>query len=149
MRIPERRTVLFFAVLALALLLAGCSKTVLEYIPSGGTYTLADVQKTASEVPLDEVDHIATADAPAARAEQMLELRAKGSDASALADALTRDFPSDTAAVPVRIEAATVDGSEVWIIIEAWGDKDGTLSHRRLWLLDQDTLQVTGSSSFR
>lgn len=149
MKISERRTLLFFAVFALTLLLAGCSKPVLEYIPSGGTYTLDEVQRSASGVALDGVDHISTSDAPAARAKRMLELRAEGSDASALADALTRDFPSDTAAVPIRIERATVDGSKVWIVIEAWGDQDGTLSHRRLWLLDQATLQVTGSSSFR
>lgn len=134
---------------ATLMLVTGCADSGLEYIPSGGTYSMQEAQTLASNTSIDAVKDTKTSDAPALRSKRLATLRAEGPDGTALADALTLDFPSDTASVPLRIESALVDGDAVWLIIEAWGDKGGTLTHRRMWLLDRQDLQVVGSSSFR
>lgn len=134
---------------ALALLIGCSSNPGLEYIPSGGTYTMQQAQQVAAAISLDSVEGIKTSNASVLRTERLRQLRSEGPAASDLADALTKDFPSDTSAVPLRVEAATVDGVKVWIVIEAWGDDLGTLEHRRLWVMDRTSLGIVGSSSFR
>lgn len=133
---------------ALCLVLAGCS-TSFEYVPDGGEYTLAQTQELAQDTPLGKAAEIRTADANAERVERLTELRGHGEVADALADALTSDFPPEHAAVPLLVEAATVDGKPAWVIVEAWGEEDGNLSHKRLWVLDRATYAVVASSSFR
>ncbi len=147
-----KKSTLSIIVLGCALLactgLVGCEKKTLEYIPTGGAYTMAQVEDVATQVSLVNVENERTADGSALRKDALLELRAAGGDASLLADALTRDFPSDATSVPLLVEAATVDGIEAWIVVEAWGDEDGTLSHRRVWILDRSTFTILGSTSF-
>lgn len=148
MRAPYRMIALL-ALLPLLALGAGCSKPGLEYIPTGGTYTMDEAQAAAAATNLESVKDVRTADAPALRTERLEQLRTNGPEASALADALTKDFPSETAAVPLRVESGTIDGAECWLVIEAWGDDDGALSHKRLWVINRTTLEIIGSSSFR
>lgn len=146
----SRRAPLTLAVLLLLLVLAvGCSSADLEFIPTGGEYTRQEAQDAAAAIDIEPVRDVTSADAPEMRSERLESLRSNGTEASALADALTRDFPSETAAVPLRVEAASVDGVDVWLVFEAWGDEGGTLTHRRLWILDREALTVIGSSSFR
>ena len=149
MRMSRRPLTLLMALLSIIVLASGCSKAGLEYIPAGGTYTMQAAQTAAAEVSLDGVREVMTADASALRTERLTDLRANGDEASALADMLTVDFPSETAAVPLRVEVATVDGVPVWLVIEAWGDEGEVLTHRRLWVIDRTTLEVIGSSSYR
>ncbi len=143
------KTVLLAALLALLGLISGCSNTGVEYIPTGGEYTMESAQEAALTANIDDVKDVLTADAPEMRGKRLEELRTKGPGASALADVLTKDFPTETAAVPVLVESATVDGRTAWLVVEAWGDEGGTLVHRRLWVLDKETLEIIGSSSFR
>ncbi|TDB38481.1 MAG: hypothetical protein D9V44_05610 [Actinobacteria bacterium] len=143
------RMVALLALLPLLILGAGCSKPGLEYIPTGGSYTMDEAQAAAVSTSLEAVKGVKTADAPALRTKRLEQLRTEGPEASALADLLTKDFPSETAAVPLRIESATIDGDDCWLVIEAWGDENGVLTHRRLWIIDRATLEITGSSSFR
>lgn len=140
-------TLTLLVVVGMALI--GCSTTTFKYVPEGAQYTLADVEELASGTPLGSAADIDTADANAVRQERLTELRGYGDVERALADALTRDFPAEHAAVPLRIEAGTVDGKDAWIIIEAWGEKGAKLAHKRLWVLDRATYAVIGSSSFR
>jgi len=128
--------------------LAGCDTGTLEYIPNGGVYTMTQAEDMASSVSLKDVDNMKTEQGPGLREKALLELRAEGTESSQLADALTRDFPSGVTSVPLRVESATVDGADVWLVVEAWGDAKGTLSRRRLWVLDRSTFTVLASSSF-
>lgn len=109
---------------------------------------MAEAEDVAANVSISSVAGAKTSDGPALREERLLDLRANGSEASQLADALTRDFPSETASVPLLIEKATVDDTDVWLVVEAWGAKDGELSRRRLWVLDRATFSVLAASSF-
>jgi len=146
-RSKPKTIVIVFALLACTIL-AGCDASTLEYIPNGTAYTMAQAEDMASRISLDDVKNVKTADGQDLRENALLELRAKGSESSKLADALTRDFPSGATSVPLRVESATVDNTDVWLVVEAWGEVDGTLSHRRLWVLDRSTFTVLASSSF-
>lgn len=143
------RMIALLALVPLLVLNGGCSKPGIEYIPSGDSYTMDEAQSVAASASLESVKDVRTSDAPALRTERLEQLRTKGPEASQLADALTKDFPSEMSAVPLRIESATIDGAECWLVIEAWGDEDGQLTHRRLWVIDRMTLEIRGSSSFR
>ncbi|MGB4593416.1 MAG: hypothetical protein WBI63_06540 [Coriobacteriia bacterium] len=146
--IVRSRGVMIVLLVFVCIALTGCSTT-FEYVPEGAQYTFAEAEELASSAPLGSASDMKTSDANGVRQERLTELRGYGDAERALADALTRDFPADHAAVPLRIEAGTVDGKDAWIIIEAWGDKDATLTHKRLWVLDRATYAVIGSSSFR
>lgn len=136
--------------LIIALALAGCGRdTVIVYMPEGGSYTLAEAGDVARSVDVTPLEKVTSEEVSDTRQEYLTDLRGHGADASLVADALTRDFPLDTAAVPLLVEAAEVDGHQVWLIVEAWAEDGGTLSHRRLWLLDRDTLDLVDSMSFR
>lgn len=148
MIMPTRSVALLGAAVLACIGLAACGQPALEYIPNGGAYTMAQAEDIASGISLSDVEGVKTSEGPALRKERLLQLREAGTEASLLADALTRDFPSGTASVPLLIESATVDGTEAWLVVEAWGDKDGTLSRRRLWVLDRSTFTVLASSSF-
>lgn len=148
MKRPTVSIVLFGCALLACTALAGCDRSTIEFIPSGGPYTMTQVEDLAAQVSLADVEDEKTANGPALREEALLELRKAGADASLLADALTRDFPSGATSVPLLVEGATVDGVEAWIVVEAWGDGDGTLSRRRVWVLDRSDFTILGSTSF-
>lgn len=144
------RTALAITCTALtALALAGCGRAIVEYIPEGGTYTLAEVQEHAVTVDARGAERIATDDAYEERVDRLVYLRRQGEEAAAVADALTSGFPTENASVPILVERGTVDGQPVWIVVEAWGEPGAKTEHRRLWLLDGQTLDVVNSSSFR
>ncbi|MCE5203361.1 MAG: hypothetical protein ABFC80_04165 [Coriobacteriales bacterium] len=143
-----RRAATAWLMIASCLVLAGCSAS-FEYVPEGESYTLSEVEELAQETPLGSASKVDVSRAADVRQERLAELRGHGEAAKALADALTRDFPADHPAVPVYIEAGTVDGTDAWIIVEAWGEDEGPLTHRRVWVLDRTTYAVLGSASFR
>ena len=144
------RTALAVAVTAVAVLaLAGCGAATVEYIPEGGTYTLGEVQQLAVTVDARGAERIATDDAYGERVKRLVYLRRQGEETAALADALTSGFPTETASVPILVVRGKVDGQPVWIVVEAWGEPGAKTEHRRLWLLDDQTLDVVNSSSFR
>ena len=137
-------------VIILSLGLFGCGRDVaIEYIPEGGSYTLAEAAAVAQAADISALADVSSDAIAKTRQEYLTELRGLGSDASLIADALTRDFPLDTAAVPVLIEGSIVESRPVWLIVEAWAEDGGTLSHRRLWLLDRETFALVDSMSFR
>lgn len=144
----RRHRVLPVLLVMLCIVLAGCAAT-LEYVPEGKAYTLKEAEDLARSIPLGSAEEIAVADASDVRQERLTELRGYGDTERALADALTSDFPVDHAAVPLHIEDGRVDGDAAWIIVEAWGEKGGTLTHKRLWVLDRTSYTVLASSSFR
>ncbi|GAB4291350.1 MAG: hypothetical protein Kow0067_17960 [Coriobacteriia bacterium] len=140
---------LVWATLVASFMLGGCASGDMQYIPDGDTYTLAEAQDLANAADTAGVRDLGPDEARQERQDRLARLRGEGEEARALADVLTTQLPADSAAVPLRIEAAVVDESDVWIVVEAWGDDDGSLEHRRLWLFDRQTLQLVGSASFR
>lgn len=148
MKKSARSVALLGSAMLICIALGACAASTLEYIPNGGVYTIAQAEDLASHVSLARIENVRTSEGAARREEALLELRKTGDDGSLLADALTREFPSGATSVPLLVESASVDGREVWIVVEAWGDEDGTLSRRRLWVLDRSTFVVLASSSF-
>ncbi|MBN1459884.1 MAG: hypothetical protein JXA57_10115 [Armatimonadetes bacterium] len=145
-----RMTAVPVMLLIIALALTGCGRnTSIEFIPQGGTYSLEDMADVALSVDISPLKDVPATEVSVLRQEYLTALRGYGSEASAVADALTRDFPLDTAAIPLHVEAANVDGTDVWLIVEAWAETGGPLEHRRLWLLDRATLGLVDSVSFR
>lgn len=125
--------------LATAVLLVSCGPAHrVTYIPEGGSYTVDDLARLLDEADLGEAERIATSDAIDERQSTLADLRREGDDAGRLADTLTLDFPADLAAVPVLIERATYEGTDAWVVIEAWGEEGGSLTHRQLWVLSFD-----------
>jgi hypothetical protein len=148
MRIRTCSIALLGSAILVCVSLSACGQPALEFIPNGGTYTMSEAEAMASGVSLSDVGDVKTSEGSALRSERLLQLREKGAEAALLADALVRDFPSGAASVPLLVESATVDGTSVWLVVEAWGDEDGVLSRRRLWVLDRLTYGVVASSSF-
>jgi len=146
----SRRVALSLLAMVLAFAASSCGRSHrIEWVSEANTYTLTRAGKLASSVDISDVSDTPAADAPALRQEYLISLRSHGEAAAALADHLTRDFPVDSASVPVRVERATVDGKPIWFVVEAWAEKNGTLTHRRMWLISRADFTVIGSSSYR
>ena len=142
------RPLAVLAALAVCLLLVGCgARADLTFTMEGGSYSAADLEPLLAAADLGATARVATSEAPDVRIEVLAQLRQEGDDAIALADTLTSDFPVDVAAVPVAVEAATYEGEPAWIVIEAWGDEDGALTHRRLWVFSKSDQSVLAALS--
>lgn len=142
------RLLAVLAALAVCLLLAACgSRTELTFVAEGGSYSAAHLEPLLAAADLGKAARVTTSEAPDVRIEVLAQLRQQGDEAIALADTLTSDFPADVTAVPVAVEAATYDGEAAWIVIEAWGDEDGTLIHRRLWVFSKRDQSVLAALS--
>jgi len=140
------------ALVALAVLTpaAGCSRgPSARYVADGGAHTLADVERSAAGVSLGDAAAVKVEDAPRVRQQVLARLRSNGASAGQAADLMTREFPVETKAVPLHVEAATVDGKAVWIVVEAWADRTGDLKYRRLWVFDRTTSYVLDSKTYR
>ena len=119
--------------LALAMLLTGCSSADPVYVSKGTSYTAATI---ASVFDIADTTEPATESA-LLRHSALAALRRSGADASAVADLLTRSFPSDTRGVPVYVERATFDGKPAVVVVEATGPSGGHLDSKRIWVLGE------------
>jgi len=144
----NRRHLAVLVALALCLLLTGCgSRANLTFIDDGKSYSGADLEALLATTDLGKTAKVTTDEAPDVRIEVLAQLRQQGDGAATLANTLTSDFPVDVAAVPVLVEAATYEGETAWIVIEAWGDENGTLIHRRLWVFAESDQSVLAALS--
>jgi hypothetical protein len=126
------------AAIGLLLALAGCAEQPTpKYVSANASYTSAQAQAKAATVDIGGVDHIDVKDAVTARTNALTLLRRHGTDANHAADVLTSEFPVETKAVPIYVEAATFDGVKAWLVVEAWGGHTGPLARRRLWVIDR------------
>jgi hypothetical protein len=148
----RHRTPRLFATAALfaALALVGCSGSITAtFEPDGGAYDDTALEDLLNGYDLGDAADVATVDSVGIREDVLIDLRTKGDDAGAVADILTRDFPVETEAVPVLIEAGTYAGTDSWIVLEAWGDDDGNLTHARVWVFDRESGSLLYSASRR
>jgi hypothetical protein len=136
------------AAMGAALLLSACSSAEMTYVVDGGTYTAVTVEDLATAIPAPSFADERVEDVAGLRGDQLTALRAEQGSASALADILTSDFPTDTASVPYYAEEAVVDGQDTWIVLEVWGSSGGLLDKQRLWVLRRDSGDIVLSSIF-
>jgi hypothetical protein len=146
-----RRVVSIALVLVLAATLTACSQPAsrLLFEPSGAALSGTSAEQLAASTDVGVLAGVTAASAPSERDTVLRMLRTKGPLGARAADLLTTGFPARTAAVPVLVRACTVDGVDAIVVVEAFGDASGPLTHRRLWVFDQSTGRVTRAASFR
>ena len=138
----RRSAAVSWLLIVLALLAACAPRFAVEFVAEGGSYSSGDLDARLAAADLESAARLAAENVPDARQEALASLRRHGEDAAALADSLTSDFPLDAASVPVIAERGHYDGAPAWIVIEAWGDAGGELSHRSIWVFSRDTHDV-------
>jgi len=153
--VPKRALVVVAALLAAVSLAAGCGGVRASWVPDGGTLTSTEVDELAKTADLSQVSSIDVADAPEARTDVLVWLRTKGADGARAASLLTKGFPDRTAAVPVLVEVALVDGVRSLIVVEAAQGIEtaqgvaGALTAKRLWLFEFESGSLIRSATFQ
>jgi hypothetical protein len=144
-----RRAIIVAAVLGL-LVAAGCGKPFrVTFEPSGAPLDTAGVEALARATDISGVSSVDVAAAPDVRDSVLRDLRTRGASGDRAATLLTQGFPPRTPSVPVLVRISQVSGKPSLIVVEAYGDAKGTLTHRRLWVFDLATGSVVQASSFR
>jgi len=128
--------VLAFVLAALAVL-PGCSPKGPVFVDSNNSYDQTSVMRLAESIDTTKLAGTPSDKAADLRHKALTALRSEGGRAVPVADMLTKTFPADTRAVPVYFERATFDGKPAIIVVEAAGPKEGKLSARRVWVLDE------------
>jgi hypothetical protein len=147
--IPFRAAALSIAA-AILVPATGCvSGPQVPFVRSDKSYTVSQAQEWARSISLGAASSIQTDQATEARQKALAALRVQGTEPGRAADMLTRGFPAQSRAVPVRVEAATVAGRPAYIVVEATGRPGGTLTSRRVWVFDAATGAVMGSASYK
>lgn len=131
--------------------LTACKSTgySLRYEPSGAPLTGAGAESLAAKTDIAALAKTPTSDAPALRDKVLQDLRLKGSEGARIADLLTQGFPPKTAAVPALVRLSSVDGTSAVVVVEAFGDSGGTLTHRRLWVFALSSGALVRAASFQ
>lgn len=131
-------------------LVSGCARDFMpRFVPDGGTMNASDVESMTQNADLSPVAGIDVGHAPDARTDALVWLRRQGALGDRAATLMTTGFPDRTAAVPLIVEIARVDGIRSLVVVEAFGGASGSLSFRRLWLFDLDTGDLLRSTAFR
>jgi hypothetical protein len=156
--VPQERTPMYgrrvcIAVIAVTISLSavGCAPKpyALRYEPAGAPLTGMEAETLAASTDISALTKTTTADAPALRSIVLEDLRARDETGARAADLLTEGFPAQTEAVPVLVRISSVDGTAAVVVVEAFGDDDGTLTHRRLWVFVRETGAILRAASFR
>lgn len=128
----------------------GCDRTEITFVSEGASYTLSEVEEVhAAVTPPPSVAGRPVADAPELRRDALTALRARGGEPAELADFLTELTSGGDRSVPYYGEAATVDGKESWVVLEAWGAEGAALDSTRLWVFERGTGAIVYSSARR
>jgi len=124
--------------IALVLGITGCRADKPTWVDDGTNYTMKSVANVLESADISGQNSRDAADATELRHDALTALRKKGASAAKAADLLTATFPPETRAVPVYVEAATLDGKPVIVVVEATGPKTGPMNMKRLWVLGED-----------
>ena len=129
---------------------AACGRAEIAFVSQSAAYTLAQVEDVhATMAPPPSIAGRPATDAPELRQDALAALRARGGEPAQLADVLTDILAGADRSVPYYAEAATVDGTASWIVVEAWGPEGGTLDSTRLWVFEREDGSVVYSSTRR
>jgi hypothetical protein len=140
---------LMSALLATALASCGSAPELVFVSDGDAQYSLEELEAYTTEADVSPAEGVVVAEAAEVREELLVDLRTRGSEGEALATMLTAGFPPETASVPVLAETAVVDGQDVWLVVEVWGDDEGPLTHRRLWVFDREDGSLVHALSVR
>jgi hypothetical protein len=146
-----RRIITIVLALAFGATLTACGshEFQLRFESSGSALTAKAAENLAATTDISALSSITTTDASTLRQTVLKELRTRGALGIRAADLLTTGFPARTASVPVLVRVCLVDGAKAIVVVEAFGDTGGTLTHRRLWVFDRTSGTVLGAASFR
>lgn len=109
--------------------------------------TVDEALALADEADAGRAGGVDVEDASEARSEALAGLRKRGEEGEQVADLLTAGFPGDLASVPILAQAAVIDGEEAWVVVEAYGDAEGALTHRRVWVFASDGTIITTAAT--
>ena len=146
-----RTRLVFVAVLA-ALLLSACGRTTTPHVrfePKGTSLTALEAETLAATTDITSVTNVGASEAPELRTVMLGELRGKGPAGAHAAQLLTTGFPTSTASVPVLVRICSFEDTSAVVVVEAFGDPGGKLTHRRLWVFASASDSVIRAASFR
>ena len=123
------------AVIALG---SGCAKQEPVFVDAVTAHTKTTALAVLERAESSSMASRPTADGTELRHDALAALRRQGATASAVADLLTRTFPSDTSGVPIYVERATYNGKPSVLVVEATGPESGSLSSKRLWVVAEN-----------
>jgi len=132
----------------LALVATSCSEADIRFVDQGASYSFDETERLAESAELPEFAGRPTEEAAELRHRQLVALRSAGSQGAELAELLTDQFPGENRSVPFYAEAASVDGSPAWLVVEVWGPEGETLKSTRLWVFERASGRVMLSASF-
>lgn len=146
---PGRRYATLLLLLAV-LVVPGCaSPSRVTYIPDGGAYSAENLADALDAADPGAAARVKADEAAAMRQEALADLRTRGDEAGSLADMLTSEFPTDTTAIPYKVERGTFEDEPVWIVYEAFGDPGASLSSRRVWVFSEGDLALVTATTQR
>lgn len=133
------RTVIIISVLcALVLISTGCTSDKFAFIDEGAAYDADSAIALLESSDSGRLARESTSSADRLRQKALTALRNQSDTAADAARTITRSFPRTAASVPFRVERATFDNTDCWVILEASGRSGGRLSDRRLWVLSAE-----------
>ncbi|MDY0087756.1 MAG: hypothetical protein RBS78_04320 [Coriobacteriia bacterium] len=142
------QTLILFVLLAVAL--AGCSSADVTFVSDDARYTLEQLEALHSaHTPPHGVANRPVAEASDLRHDALVSLRSRGGEAAEFAEFVTATLSDTGRSVPYYGEAAVVDNTPAWLLIEAWGPEGGVLENTRLWAFARDSGRVLYSSASR
>jgi hypothetical protein len=146
------RIALIVILASLALAVTACGRTekplTVRFETSGSAITSKAAEALAASTDISAFASVTSTDAPALRTTMLGQLRARGDAGARAAELLTAGFPVSTPSVPVLVQVRPVDGVSAILVVEAYGDAGGTLTHRRLWVFDRVTGAMMRAASF-
>jgi hypothetical protein len=119
------------------LLLAGCAGQPTTFVSEGGSYDASSAVDRAEDADLGSLAKEPSDRASDLRRRALVSLRKQGDEQQRAAELITRTFPAETRAVPFYIERASYENTPGYLIVEALGRPDETLSRKRLWIIDE------------
>ena len=117
--------------------LPGCAPEGPAFVDANNSYDQTSITKLVESVDTTQLAGTPSAKSIDLRNEALTSLRSKGGRAVAVADLLTKTFSAETRGVPVYFERATFNGKAAVVVVEAAGPRDGNLTAKRVWVLDE------------
>lgn len=145
------RARLALVVLTIAFLVSACGRAPargLVFETSGAALTAADAEALAASTDISAYASVEASAGPSLRVAALERLRSEGDIGAQVADMLTKGFPPGNGSIPVLVRICTVDGTRAAVVVEAYGDLGGTITHRRLWVFRLADGSILRASSF-
>lgn len=134
----------------LVLALTGCRGTDVTFVSDDAHYTLKQLDGLhATHAPPRGLEERPVDEASDLRHDALVSLRSRGGEAAEFAEFVTQTLSDTGRSVPYYGEAAVIDSTPAWLLIEVWGPEDGLLENTRLWAFSRDSGAVLHSSASR